>query len=83
MCLAIPSKIVSIDQETNMAIVDTMGIKRKVSLDLMPEPVSVDDFVLIHVGYAVNKIDKEDALESLKIFKELLKKEDEILRESP
>lgn len=71
MCLSIPSKVVEID-ETNMATVDTMGVKRQVSLDLMAEPVAVGEYVLIHVGFAMNKIDEEDALESLKVYREIL-----------
>ncbi len=72
MCLSIPSKIVEILPD-NYAIVDTMGVKRKVSLDLMPEPIEVSDYVLIHVGYAMTKMREEDALESLKVYKEILK----------
>ncbi len=76
MCLSIPSKIESID-ENNIAIVDTMGVKRKVSLDLIDEPVEVGDFVLIHVGFAMNKIDKERALDSLELYKEIVEKMEE------
>ena len=72
MCLSIPSKIVEILPD-NYAIVDTMGVKRKVSLDLMPEPVEVGDYVLIHVGYAMTKMREEDALESLKVYEEIIK----------
>ncbi|GAB6044486.1 HypC/HybG/HupF family hydrogenase formation chaperone [Caminibacter profundus] len=70
MCLAIPSKVLKID-ENNMAEVDTLGVKRVVSLDLMPEPVSVGDYVLIHVGYAMSKIDEKAALESIEVYKML------------
>ncbi len=73
MCLSIPSKIVEILPD-NFAVVDTMGVKRKVSLDLMPEPVEVGDYVLIHVGYAMTKMSEEDALESLKIYEEIIQK---------
>ncbi|RUM57263.1 MAG: hydrogenase assembly protein HupF [Persephonella sp.] len=76
MCLSIPSKIVEI-LDDNYAIVDTMGVKRKVSLDLMSEPVDVGDYVLIHVGYAMTKMSEEDALESLKIYEEILQKIEE------
>ncbi len=72
MCLSIPSKIVEILPD-NFAIVDTMGVKRKVSLDLMPEPVEIGDYVLIHVGYAMAKLSEEDALESLKIYEQMIK----------
>jgi hydrogenase expression/formation protein HypC len=70
MCLAIPSKVLKITED-NMAEVDTLGVKRVVSLDLMPEPVSVGDYVLIHVGYAMGKIDEKDALESIEVYKQL------------
>ncbi len=76
MCLSIPSKIVEILPD-NFAIVDTMGVKRKVSLDLMPEPVEVGDYVLIHVGYAMTKMSEEDALESLKVYEEIIQKLEE------
>ncbi|MBP3676563.1 MULTISPECIES: HypC/HybG/HupF family hydrogenase formation chaperone [Campylobacter] len=70
MCLSIPSKVISID-ENNFAIVDTMGVRRGVSLDLIAEPVSVGDYVLIHVGFAMEKIDTQYALESLKIYEQI------------
>jgi hydrogenase expression/formation protein HypC len=71
MCLSIPSKVVKISDD-NIATVDTMGVMRDVSLDLMPDPVEIGEYVLIHVGYAMNKIDEEDALESLKVYREIL-----------
>lgn len=80
MCLSIPSQIVKIDQETNMATVDTMGIKREVSLDLINEDVVIGDYVLIHIGYAMSKIDEADAMESLKVYAEIIAKMDEIER---
>lgn len=70
MCLSIPSKVISID-ENNFATVDTMGVRRGVSLDLIAEPVSVGDYVLIHVGFAMEKIDTQYALESLKIYEQI------------
>jgi len=68
MCLAIPSKVLKID-ENNIAEVDTLGVKREVSLDLIQEEVKVGDYVLIHVGYAMSKIDEKAALESLELYK--------------
>lgn len=70
MCLSIPSKVISID-ENNFAIVDTMGVRRGVSLDLIAEPVAVGDYVLIHVGFAMEKINTQYALESLKIYEQI------------
>ena len=78
MCLSIPSKVVSVDKERNTAVVDTMGVKREAGLDLMEAgSVNVDDYVLIHVGFVMNKIDEEDALESLKVYGEILDMMDE------
>lgn len=78
MCLSIPSKVVKVDQENNTATVDTMGVKREAGLDLMEEgDVKVGDYVLIHIGFIMNKIDEEDALESLKVYKEIFEKLEE------
>ena len=71
MCLSIPSKVVSID-ENNFAVVETLGVKRGVSLDLISEPVNVGDYVLIHVGFAMEKIDVEFALESIKLYEQIV-----------
>ena len=79
MCLSIPSKVVKIDED-NVATVDTMGIQRLVSLDLMGEEVGIGDYVLIHVGYAMSKIDEEDALESLKVYREIIERMEEAQR---
>ncbi len=76
MCLSIPSKVVSLD-EGNMATVDTLGVQRIVSLDLMPEPVAIGDYLLIHIGYAINKIDEESALLSIETFQEIIAQMDE------
>lgn len=78
MCLSIPSKVVKIDKENNTAVVDTMGVTRKAGLELVEEgTVNVGDYVLIHIGFVMNKIDEEDALESLKVYNEILAKMDE------
>ncbi|AFL68451.1 HypC/HybG/HupF family hydrogenase formation chaperone [Sulfurospirillum barnesii] len=70
MCLSIPSKVVEID-ENNYATVDTMGVRRQVTLDLISEPVNVGDYVLIHVGFAMNKISKEEAELSIAAYNEI------------
>lgn len=71
MCLSVPSKVINID-ENNMATVEAFGVKREVTLDLMSEEVNVGDYILIHVGYAMSKIDKQSAKESLKAYEEML-----------
>ncbi|MBX0312328.1 MAG: HypC/HybG/HupF family hydrogenase formation chaperone [Sulfurihydrogenibium sp.] len=77
MCLAIPSKIVEI-LDNNIAIVDTMGVRRKASLELLNPKPKVGDYVLLHVGFAIEVLSEEDALESLKLFEEALQYEDEL-----
>ena len=70
MCLSIPSKVVEID-ENNVATVETLGVTRKVSLDLISEEGKVGEYVLIHVGYAMQKIDTQFALESLEVYQKI------------
>jgi hydrogenase expression/formation protein HypC len=67
MCLAIPSKIVKI--ENNVATIDVDGVQREASLLLLENP-KVGDYVIVHAGFAINKINEEDALESLKLLRE-------------
>ena len=67
MCLAIPSKIIKIDN--SMAVIDVDGVKREASL-LLLEDAGVGDYVIVHAGFAIHKIDEEVALETLKLLKE-------------
>jgi hydrogenase expression/formation protein HypC len=67
MCLAIPSKITRI--ENNMATIDVDGVQREASL-LLVEDVGIGDYVIVHAGFAINKIDEAAALETLKFLKE-------------
>jgi hydrogenase expression/formation protein HypC len=70
MCLAIPSKVIEIKDE-NTVIVDTMGSKRLVSTMLLEESAVIGDYLLIHVGYAMQRIDEKEAEESLNLFREI------------
>lgn len=70
MCLAIPSKIIWID-ENGLGTVDVDGVKRDVSL-LMIENPEIGDYVIVHAGFALHKIDETIALESLRILRESL-----------
>ena len=69
MCLALPARVVAIDELTDMATVALGEVKKEVSLALV-EDVAVDDFVLIHVGYALNKVSPEEAEKTLRLFAE-------------
>jgi len=73
MCLGIPGKIESIDDSEHLlklGTVDFSGLKKKVSLAYVPE-AEVGDYVIVHVGFAISKIDEEEALKVFEIFKEI------------
>ncbi len=82
MCLSIPSKVTHIDEVNNLATVDTMGVVRKASLDFIDQPVVVGDYVLLHIGFAMNKIDEKDAMESLKLYEEIIESMEEEERQA-
>jgi len=67
MCLAIPAKVVSVENDN--AVVSMDGIQKQVSLALV-DNVVVGDYVLLHVGYALNKIDPDEAQKTLALFAE-------------
>ncbi len=67
MCLAIPSRIVDIDNE--MATIDVDGVRRKCSL-LLLQDARVGDYVIVHAGFAIQKIDEATALETLALLRE-------------
>jgi len=69
MCIAIPSKIVKI--ENNIGIIDVDGVQRQASLLLLEDP-KVGEYVIVHAGFAIKKIDEEAAMETLMILREAL-----------
>ncbi len=75
MCLAIPSKVIAINN--NVALLETLGVQREASLDLMGESVKVGDYVLLHIGYVMSKIDEKEALESIALYQEMIAKMNE------
>ena len=75
MCLAIPSKILEIHEDQS-ATVETLGAKKKISLQLMPESVEKGDYLLIHVGYAIGKLKEKEAMETLAMYEEIQKNVD-------
>jgi hydrogenase expression/formation protein HypC len=69
MCLAIPAKVIAIDTASDMATVALGEVYKDISLALLSD-VAVDDYVLVHVGYALNKISQEEAQRTLELFAE-------------
>lgn len=68
MCLGIPAKIVRIDEA--MAEVDVGGVKRKISIQLLQD-VRMGEYVLLHAGFAIQRIDEKEARETLKLLEEI------------
>lgn len=68
MCLAIPGQVVEFLPGNNdqLALVDVVGVKRKINIGLMDDiELAIGDYVLIHVGFAMSKIDEKEAAEAL------------------
>jgi len=73
MCLSIPSKVVKISDDQTMCTVDTMGVQRNANLMMMEDgDVCLGDYVLLHIGFVMNKIDEKEALSSIDTYKEIL-----------
>jgi hydrogenase expression/formation protein HypC len=71
MCLAIPGRVVEIADEQNLlARVDVAGVCRNVNVGLL-EDVRPDDWVLIHVGFALSKVDEDEATATLRLLEEM------------
>jgi len=73
MCLAVPGKVLAIDDsnsELKMAKVDFGGVRKDICVQWI-EDLKIGEYVLVHVGFALNKIDEKDALETLRLLREM------------
>ncbi|MDP3143460.1 MAG: HypC/HybG/HupF family hydrogenase formation chaperone [Candidatus Omnitrophota bacterium] len=66
MCLAIPMKVVSLEKE--FATVEVTGVKRKVNIQMLPN-IKPKDYIIVHAGFAIQKVDEKQAKETLRMFK--------------
>ena len=71
MCIAAPAHVVEINREENFLVADFGGARQQAKIDLLPK-VELGDYVLIHAGYAIEKLTEEAAKESLEAWEELL-----------
>ena len=71
MCLGVPGRIVEIHE--NEALVDFFGVRRRVRLELVDQPVEPGDYILNHVGYAIRRIPEDDIQGTLRLYEELLR----------
>jgi len=70
MCLAIPSRIVRIDDLK--AIVDVYGARREINLMLLSDNVGIGDYVLVHAGFALQKVEREAAQDALRVISTII-----------
>jgi hydrogenase expression/formation protein HypC len=78
MCLSIPSRVVKISEDKTMCTLDTMGVQRDANLMMMGEDdIQIGDYVLLHIGFVMNKINEEEALASIETYREILELMDE------
>ncbi|MHA1302568.1 MAG: HypC/HybG/HupF family hydrogenase formation chaperone [Candidatus Heimdallarchaeaceae archaeon] len=71
MCLAIPARVCEILEGTRIKV-DITGVIREADTSLLSEPLEVGDYVLVHTGFCISKLDREQALEDLKLWEEIL-----------
>ena len=69
MCLALPVRVVEL-RENELGIIDLGGVRREISLAMIDD-VEVGDYVIVHVGYALSKLDTEEAERTLRLFAEI------------
>ncbi|MDQ5926194.1 MAG: hydrogenase expression/formation protein HypC [Pseudomonadota bacterium] len=70
MCLALPARVISLDPVSQSGQVDLGGMRKNVSFALLDE-VALDDYVIVHVGYAISRLDPQEAAQTLALFAEL------------
>ena len=70
MCLALPAQVVYLGDDTETAIVDLGGVRKTISVALVPE-ARVGDYVIVHVGHAIGLVDPDEAARTLALFAEL------------
>ncbi|ACH40133.1 hydrogenase assembly chaperone HypC/HupF [Citrifermentans bemidjiense Bem] len=73
MCVGVPMQVISI--EGDQALTEVDGVKREASLMLLDQEVKVGDFVIIHAGFAISKLDEEDAKATLELMREVFEPE--------
>lgn len=72
MCLGIPGLVVEVNPEKDSAVIEVFGVRREISTFLVGE-VSRGDYLIVHIGYAIEKLDVEEAKIRLELWEEILK----------
>jgi len=74
MCLGVPMQVVSIADDSVIAEID--GVRREASLLMLADPVAVGEYVLVHAGFAIARIDADEAEETLRLMREMFDEQD-------
>ncbi|BCS55131.1 HypC/HybG/HupF family hydrogenase formation chaperone [Geobacter sp. SVR] len=74
MCLGVPMKVLTINGDDIIAEID--GVRKEASLALLEEKVAVGDYVIVHAGFAISRLNEEYALETLRLMREVFSPED-------
>lgn len=74
MCLAIPAQIIALNGD-DQALVNIGGVRKEISLALLKDQVDLNDYVIVHVGFALSKLDESQAKQTLKDFAEMLQQD--------
>ena len=81
MCVGIPGKVVKVNPVDKLAVIEVFGVKRRISTALLGE-VALGDYLMVHAGYAIEKLDLEEAKERLRLWREILKEEETVRQEA-
>lgn len=75
VCLAIPCRVIELDSTNTWAVVENHGIRRKVGVQLLKH-ITIGEYVLVHAGYAIEKLDKTEASKQMRLWEELMNSDD-------
>ena len=73
MCLGVPGKVIEINADGDIAVVDFWGVRKQICLDVVDQPVAPGDYILNHVGYAIRRIASDEIEATLALYEELLR----------
>lgn len=77
MCLGIPGKVIELNKNEQWAIIESFGVRNKILTMLVDEDFDIGDYLMVHAGYAIGKIDMNQAQQTLQILKKISEPEQE------
>lgn len=72
MCLGIPGQVVALNQAESWAVIESFSIQKKVCITLVDEDLALGDYLMVHAGYAIGKINRQDAQSIFELWEEIL-----------